>query len=94
MCTAAVPPVPPMLWVIPISAPSTCLFPASPLNCHTISAAWAIPVAPSGWPLALRPPDGFTGIFPPFSVIPSSTEGPPSPFSTNPKSSIAKIPLI
>ena len=23
MCTAAVPPVPPMLWVIPISAPST-----------------------------------------------------------------------
>ena len=23
ICTAAVPPVPPMLWVIPISAPST-----------------------------------------------------------------------
>jgi len=57
-------PNPPKLHVIPVSAPSTCLFPASPLNCHTNSATWATPVAPRGCPRAFRPPDGLIGIFP------------------------------
>jgi len=41
-------PNPPKLHVIPVSAPSTCLFPASPLNCQTNSTICATPVAPKG----------------------------------------------
>ena len=93
-CTATVPPVPPMFWVSPVSAPSTCLLPASPLSCQVISATCAIPVAPSGCPLALSPPDGFTDTSPSRSISPFSIASPPFPFSKNPRSSIASKPFI
>ena len=40
----------------------------------TISAICAAPVAPIGCPLALRPPDGFTGIAPPRQFCPACGE--------------------
>ena len=39
---------PPEQWVSPNRALSICDFPASPLSCHTASATWASPVAPTG----------------------------------------------
>ena len=61
-----------MLWHSPTSA-LTCLLSASPRSCQTISHIWARPVAPTGWPLAFKPPDGFIGSSPPSPVLPSTT---------------------
>src|SRR5262249_36837384 len=44
-----------------------------------------------GWPLALRPPEGFTGILPPRLVQPFSAATPPAPGSNNPSPSVATI---
>ena len=40
-------------------------------SCIAVSACIETPVAPIGWPLALRPPDGLTGSLPSFCVQPS-----------------------
>lgn len=45
--TTAAPPSP-MLCASPTRAPGTWRAPAVPRSCHTSSAAWARPVAPSG----------------------------------------------
>src|SRR5690606_37767227 len=66
----------PMFEVRPMRAPSTCREPASPRSCVTISLTCPRPVAPSGWPLAMRPPLGFTGIRPPARVSASPTMRP------------------
>jgi BolA protein len=44
---------------------------ASSQSCMAVSACMETPVAPIGWPLALRPPDGLTGSRPSFWVQPS-----------------------
>ncbi len=56
-----------------------------------ISYAMATPVAPTGWPFALRPPSGFIGTSPLRAVLPSSAALPPCPFGKNPRSSVATI---
>src|SRR3546814_2539735 len=45
------------------------------------------PVAPTGWPLALRPPEGLTGSRPSFSVQPSATARAPWPRLVRPMAS-------
>ena len=45
--------------------PSTWRLSASPRSCQLSSAHCARPVAPSGWPLEIRPPDGLTTTLPP-----------------------------
>ena len=56
----------------------TCMSPAVPVSCMAASACIDTPVAPIGWPLALRPPDGLTGSRPSFcrSSPPRSTRAP------------------
>ncbi len=44
---------------------STWRLSAVPRSCHVSSAHWARPVAPSGWPLEISPPDGLTTHRPP-----------------------------
>src|SRR5216110_304251 len=61
---------------------------------HPIGAICAAPVAPIGWPLAFRPPDGLTGISPPRLVRPSSAARPPAPGSKRPSPSVATISAI
>jgi len=43
------------------------------------SAHCAKPVAPSGWPFEMSPPEGLTTILPPYVCAPSSTNCPPFP---------------
>src|SRR5205814_6115470 len=43
-----------------------------------------LPVAPVGWPLALRPPDGLTGSLPSFWVQPSLMARAPCPLGVSP----------
>src|SRR5262249_19885621 len=62
--TTAAPPSP-TLWCNAARTAGTCRGPAVPRNCHTSSAHCASPVAPSGWPLEIKPPDGFTTHRPP-----------------------------
>ncbi len=83
--------LPPSVWTSPVRAPSTWRAPAPPRSWVTISPIWAAPVAPIGCPLALRPPEGFTGIFPPRLVHPFSAAMPPVPGSKNPSPSVATI---
>ncbi len=47
------------------------------------------PVAPTGWPPPMRPPDGFTGVAPSRSSVPSSTAFQLSPGAVMPKWSMA-----
>src|SRR5262249_36866545 len=58
-------PMPLLLWVRPIRASATCRGPASWRSWAKTSAAWATPVAPSGWPQPISPPRGFTTTSPP-----------------------------
>src|SRR5262245_2006445 len=57
------------------------------VSCHTHSTIWAIPVAASGWPRALRPPDVLIGRRPSRAVSPSSVAGPALPGGKSPMSS-------
>src|SRR3990172_1138077 len=61
----------PMTWAMPAFAPGCWRPPDSPLSCQTISDMPQAPVAPSGWPLEMRPPLAFTATFPPMSNLPS-----------------------
>ena len=55
----AAPPRPMLCWSATF-APSTWRLSAVPRSCQVSSEHCARPVAPSGWPLEIRPPDGFT----------------------------------
>src|SRR5690606_32440757 len=68
-------------------APSTCRAPARPRSCQLSSVTWAMPVAPSGCPLEIRPPDGLTTHCPPYVVAPDSASLPPCPGSHIPSPS-------
>src|ERR687892_73817 len=61
-----------MLKMPPSLAPSTCISPAVPVSCIAESTCIETPVAPIGWPLALSPPEGFTGSLPSLAVQPST----------------------
>src|SRR3989304_4324742 len=87
-------PPPPTVCLRPRPPPPPRPSPAWPRSCRTISRAWATPVAPTGWPRAFNPPEVFTEIFPFKAVRPSAVAGPPLPFSTKRRSSIARISLI
>ena len=93
MFTTQVPPVPPTLWVSPSSRLElgTWRGPASPRSWWKVSITWATPEAPTGWPLAFRPPDVLMGRSPVRAVRPSSTARGPSPGSKKPRSSVAII---
>src|SRR5207248_1403056 len=60
----------PITCVRPTLAPSTWRAPASPRRWVVTSKRLATPVAPSGWPFEMSPPETLTGIFP-------SRRGPP-----------------
>ena len=60
-------------------------------NLLATSQIWPTPVAPTGCPLDFNPPLVFIGRSPLRRVHPSSAYGPPSPFLTNPRSSVAMI---
>ena len=62
--TTAAPPNP-RLCCRATFAPGTRRLLAQPRSCQTSSAHCASPVAPSGWPLDMRPPEGFTTQRPP-----------------------------
>ena len=49
-----------MLCCSATSAPSTWRRSASPRSCQLSSEHWARPVAPSGWPFEISPPEGLT----------------------------------
>src|SRR5688572_15859832 len=91
MVTTAEAPEPPRFCARPISCLATCRSPDSPRICCTRSQICATPVAPTGCPFAFRPPLVFTGSSPCSAVCPDAVYGPPSPFGTNPRSSIARI---
>ena len=61
------------------SALATWRGPASPRSCPTSSNTCPSPVAPIGWPLNSRPPEGLNGMRPPIRVSPRSAAGPPRP---------------
>src|SRR5208283_1898895 len=60
-------PVPAWLCISPLLASGTCsalvlrCFPIVPWSCQKAKTACIRPVAPTGWPQARRPPEGFTG---------------------------------
>src|SRR6266404_3813505 len=62
--TTQAPPRPRLCWRA-VLAPSTWRGPHWPRSCWFSSKHWARPVAPRGWPLESRPPDGFTTHVPP-----------------------------
>src|SRR3989442_7442628 len=66
---------------------SNCRPSARPVSCHAHSTICARPVAASGWPRALRPPEGLTGRRPSSAVSPSSVAAPAFPGGKSPVSS-------
>src|SRR6266545_532878 len=62
----------------------TWMSPAVPVSCMPHSACIDTPVAPIGWPLAFRPPDGLTGSLPSFWVQPSRIARAPCPRGVRP----------
>lgn len=77
----------PKLCCSPTVASFTCLGPHSPLSCQHNSEHCARPVAPSGWPLEIKPPLGLITYFPPYVQSPFSINFPPCPSSHKPKAS-------
>src|SRR6185312_3764182 len=77
---------PPIDWASPTLA-GTWRPSAVPRSCQVSSTSWEMPVAASGCPRALRPPDGFTGSRPPTAVSPSRVARPALPGGTRPVSS-------
>src|SRR5579859_7159852 len=94
MCTEAELPVAPTLWARARFAFGTCRAPAIPLNCSKISTTWEAPVALTGCPFALSPPEGLTGSFPSRAVSPSAVALPAAPREKNPMSSRATSSAI
>eukprot|EP01137_Pigoraptor_chileana_P036256 Opistho-2@31508 len=68
-------------------APFTCRAPHIPRSCQQSSAHCARPVAPSGCPFEMRPPDGFTTYFPPYVLSPRSINSPALPTGQSPSAS-------
>src|SRR5262249_40625577 len=64
MVTTAAPPSPRVCCRATLAS-FTWRFSAWPRSCQLSSAHCARPVAPSGWPFEMRPPDGFTTHLPP-----------------------------
>src|SRR5262245_44338620 len=77
---------PPMDWASPTRA-ATCRPSAIPRSCQHSSTICEIPVAASGWPRALSPPEGFTGNRPSRAVSPSRVARPALPAGSSPVSS-------
>src|SRR5687768_1157698 len=67
--------------------PGTWRAPTRRVSCHTHSTICAMPVAASGWPRPLSPPDGLIGRRPSRAVSPSSVTRPALPGGTRPMSS-------
>ena len=68
--------------------PATCRCTTRLPSCHAHSTICASPVAASGWPRALRPPEGLTGSRPSNAVSLSSVARPALPGAKSPMSSI------
>src|SRR5215468_1089156 len=81
---------PPMDWASATRA-ATCRPSAMPRSCQQSSTICEIPVAASGWPRALRPPDGLTGSRPSSAVSPSRVARPALPTGSSPVSSSEMI---
>src|SRR5437868_1230588 len=62
--TTQAPPRPRLCWRATL-APGTCRFSALPRSCQLSSEHCASPVAPSGCPFEMRPPEGLTTHRPP-----------------------------
>src|SRR6266481_1760258 len=77
---------PPIDWARPTRA-GTWRPSALPRSCQHSSTIWEMPVAASGWPRALSPPDGLIGSRPPTAVSPSRVARPALPEGTRPVSS-------
>ena len=80
----------PRLCCSPTLAPLTWRGPHSPRNCQFNSAHCATPVAPSGWPFEIRPPEGFMTYLPPNVLSPLSTNLCPCPSFAKPYCFIRK----
>src|SRR5712692_2782879 len=78
---------PPMDWARATRTSSTWRPSASPRSCQQSSTICAMPVAASGCPRALSPPEGFTGRRPSRAVSPSSVARPALPAGMRPVSS-------
>src|SRR5438067_8865093 len=72
-------------------APGTWRGPAAPRSCQVSSTIWPRAEAPSGSPLARRPPEGLTGSRDAISPPPSRTPRPPPRFAHSPSSSAERI---
>ena len=68
--------------------PDTCRLSASPRSCQQSSLHWARPVAPSGWPLDIRPPLGLITYLPPYVLSPRSINSPALPVKCKPLSQL------
>src|ERR1700730_13253654 len=77
---------PPMDWASATRA-ATCRPSAMPRSCQQSSTIWEMPVAASGWPRALSPPDGLTGSRPSSAVSPSRVARPALPAGRRPGAS-------
>src|SRR6202012_1827898 len=75
-------------------APSTWRGPACPRSCQTSSAHWARPVAPSGWPLDSRPPEGLVTTHPPSVWLPSRLTFSAVPSGVGPSASWLSSSLV
>src|SRR5439155_6548199 len=64
---------------------------ASPRSWSQHSKSMRRPLAPIGWPKALRPPSGLTGSSPSRSKVPASASFQPVPRSQKPRSSMSTI---
>src|SRR5258705_6149183 len=78
---------PPMLKTPARQAPGTWIPPAVPVTCIAASTCIDTPVAPTGWPFDLSPPEGLTGNLPSFSVQPARMARATSRFGVNPMAS-------
>ena len=73
-----------MLNTAPSFAPGTWKSPAVPVSCIAAIACIDTPVAPTGWPFAFSPPEGFTGSSPPIPTRPSRIARAPCPSGASP----------
>ena len=86
--------LPPMFRVWNVVAPSTWHSPAVPVTCFAASSSIRAPVAPTGWPVPIRPPLGLTGSLPSIAMSPASIAFQDSPGAVSPKWSIAMYSVV